>query len=169
MSGETAERESGWTTDTLRAHLTDVINERDKRYEQRFLAQESAVQSALVAQEKAVNAALTAADRAVAKAEQAQERRNEATNEFRGQLADQAATLMPRREVEQLFSSLHAEMDAELKAVNAKADSNANRIENAAGRSGGADASTATLIAAVAALASVAAIVLLLVRILTGH
>jgi hypothetical protein len=110
VSGETERNISGWTVDTLRSHVLEVIGEHDRRYEQRFLAQESAVQAALVAQEKAVNAALIAADRAVAKAEQAQERRNEATNEFRGQLADQAATLMPRREAEQSIATLRDQM-----------------------------------------------------------
>jgi hypothetical protein len=78
----------------------------DKRYEQRFIAQEGAVQSALTAQEKAVNAALIAADRAVAKAEVAAEKRFDSTNEFRGQLRDQQLTFPSKAEVEQRFLAL---------------------------------------------------------------
>lgn len=48
--------------------------------------------------DKAIQAALLAAKEAVAKAETASEKRFDAVNEFRGQLADQAATLMSRTE-----------------------------------------------------------------------
>jgi len=57
-----------------------VLSEREKRYEQRFLDQE-----------RAVNAALTAAKEAVDKAEKAQERRLDLLNEFRAQAADESA------------------------------------------------------------------------------
>jgi hypothetical protein len=56
------------------------------------------------AKAKAVDAAFAAAEKAVAKAEEAQGRVNIAQNEFRGQLADQASTLMPRKEVEALLA-----------------------------------------------------------------
>jgi hypothetical protein len=77
-----------------------LFDERDRRYEQRFEAQEKAVDTAMVAAEKAVNAALAAAKEAVNKAEISQDKRNLEQNEFRGQLKDQAATLMPRAEYE---------------------------------------------------------------------
>lgn len=70
-------------------HQAVLLGEYDRRVYQRF--EDS---------DKAVQAALQAAEKAVGKAEIAQEKRNETTNEFRGQLADQAATLMPRREAE---------------------------------------------------------------------
>lgn len=100
MAGETEEKVSAWTTDTLRLHVLAMLSESDKRYEQRFIAQQEAIQAALLAQKEAVNAALVAADRAVIKAELAAEKRFEAVNEFRATLADQAATLMPRAEAE---------------------------------------------------------------------
>lgn len=93
MTGETEEKPSSWTTDTLKSHITTLLEERDrryrqefsaqtdslvsadKRYEQRFLAQEVAVQQALQAQEKAVAAALIASEKAVLKAEAATESR----------------------------------------------------------------------------------------------
>lgn len=80
------------------------------------------------AQEKAVNAALLAAQTAVQKAETAAERRFEAVNEFRGQLADQAANLMPRGEANVLFAGQSEKITA-LEA----------RINESAGRSKGID------------------------------
>jgi hypothetical protein len=87
---------SGWTITTLKEH-----------YDVR-----------LAAQGKAVDAALAAAKEAVTKAEAASEKRFESINEFRGTLADQQRTLMPRAE---------AEKDAEafrtgLAAANARLD-----------------------------------------------
>jgi 23S rRNA pseudoU1915 N3-methylase RlmH len=102
MAGETEEKPSGWTVDTSRADLIARLVEMDRRYEQRFDAQE-----------KAVLAALRAAQDAVSKADIATEKRFDevrekfiTTNEFRGQLADQAATLMPRSEAAVLISTL---------------------------------------------------------------
>ena len=95
MSGETGDAISGWTTDTLRAHLIALIDERNTQYAQRFEAQE-----------KAVDYALGAADRAVNKAELATEKRFEGVNEFRQQLADQARTFMPRAETELQIATL---------------------------------------------------------------
>jgi len=95
MSGETEQNVSGWTTDTLRSHLWELIGNNDKRYEQRF-----------VAQEQAVNNALTSAKEAVAKAENATEKRFDAVNEFRAQLADQARDFMPRKEAEIQIATL---------------------------------------------------------------
>jgi len=100
VSGETGSEESGWTVDTVYAHLRAVSDERDLRYGQRF-----------VAQEKAVEAALTSAKEAVDKAETAATRRFESVNEFRAQLADQAATFMPRLEAEQRMSQLSEKID----------------------------------------------------------
>jgi hypothetical protein len=56
---------------------------------------------------EALQLALGAADKAVNKAEEAQLRVNQTQNEFRGTLKDQAATLMPRTEVEQLIKGLN--------------------------------------------------------------
>lgn len=118
MTGETAEKESGWTVDTLRAHiavrfddLNILINERDVRYGQRFVAQQEALAAALAAAEKAVAAALLAADRAVTKAELASEKRFENVNEFRAALADQSNTLMTRNEYTAAHVALEDKID----------------------------------------------------------
>jgi hypothetical protein len=52
---------------------------------------------------------LAAAEKARDKAEEAQKAKNETTNEFRGQLSDQAATLMPRKESESAMNALRKE------------------------------------------------------------
>jgi hypothetical protein len=89
MSGET--KSSAWTIDSLKeymesriacleradAAILDKMNERDLRYSERAMAQE----------------------KAIVKAETAQTEYNVRSNEFRGQLDDQAKTLMPRAEV----------------------------------------------------------------------
>jgi Tfp pilus assembly protein PilX len=95
MGGETERDPSAWEADTLHAHLSRILAEMDRRYEQRFDAQQ-----------RATEAALAAAEKAVSKAETAAERRFEGVNEFRATLSDQAALLMPRAETEQRLVSL---------------------------------------------------------------
>ncbi len=80
---------------SLRDHIQALLSEMDRRFDASLAAQDKAVQIAMVASEKAV-----------VKAEIAAEKRFEAVNEFRGQLADQAATFMPRAEAEQRLSAL---------------------------------------------------------------
>lgn len=90
--------------------LYTLINERDRQYNQRFEAQEKAVNAALIAAKEAVNAALAAAQTAVNKAEIANEKRLDNQNEFRGQLKDQAANLMPRSEADARFVGLEKDV-----------------------------------------------------------
>lgn len=112
-------RETGdWSVETLFAHMTAMIGEVDRRYEQRFVAQEQALVAAFTASEQALAAAFTSAakaieeadrryeqrfegqEKAINKAEAANEKRFEGVNEFRDQLRDQGATFMPRAESE---------------------------------------------------------------------
>ena len=104
-----SDRPNGGAPDqTLRAQyayferwLSDMerfYEERDRRYENRFEGQEKAVAAALAAAEKQVTTAFAASEKAVLKAEDAQREYNIRSNEFRGQLDDQAKTLMPRIE-----------------------------------------------------------------------
>ena len=72
----------------LRAYIEALMAEADKRNEQRFLAQQKAVQDAMVAQEKAVTAALAAAEKAVAVAERNAEQWRAGANEWRGSMTD---------------------------------------------------------------------------------
>lgn len=155
MSGETERNISGWTTDTLRSHLMDIMNERDLRYQQRFESQESNLGTAIVAQEKAVAAALGAAERAVAKAETATEKRFDGVNEFRGQLSDQARTFMPRSEAELQFKQLTELVDKTI-----------DTTSRAEARSGGLKDGWGYL---VGALSFVGLIVTIIVAVITHH
>lgn len=64
------------------------------------LAQDRLYGALISANADKVELALTASDKALAKAETATEKRFDAVNEFRSQLADQAATFMPRTEAD---------------------------------------------------------------------
>jgi hypothetical protein len=136
VSGETERNISAWTNDTVLIHLGALMDAADRRYmekfravsqqmsekdvrdQQRFDAQQLALRDALLAQEKAVSAALLAAQEAVSKAETAAEKRFDAVNEFRAQLADQAATLMPRSEATVVFDGQNEKISALEKRVN---------------------------------------------------
>ena len=90
--------------------LKGLIDERDRLYDSRFKSAEVAVSAAFAAQEKTVTVAFLASEKAVLKAEQAQKEYNERSNEFRGQLDDQAKTLMPRPETLTMFKSLEEKL-----------------------------------------------------------
>ena len=140
MSGETEQQVSGWTVDTLKELM-------DRRFED----QDKAVQAALVSQEKAVAAALTAAKEAVDKANTAGEKRFDAVNEFRGQLADQTATLIPRVEAEQRFISL-AEKLSDI----------TDRINKSEGAKSGSDITIGKIYAAIGVVGALLGIIVLL-------
>ena len=106
MSGETEASVSGWTVDTLHAHLSQRLNDLDRALSRRMDDADKAIQAALVSAEKAVG-----------KAEAASERRFEGVNEFRQTLSDQAATFPTRGEV-----------NAQIERVNAEAVRNTARL-----------------------------------------
>ena len=80
--------------------IRDLLNERDRRVSEQFEAQKAAVFAALSAQEKMTAAAFASAEKAIDKAEAGQKSYNERSNEFRGQLDDQAKTFIPRNEAD---------------------------------------------------------------------
>src|SRR6478672_2755551 len=97
-------------TVTILQHLKEIIDANDKRYEERFKAQEQAVGTAMIAQEKAVSAALLAAKEAVGKAETATDARLLGMNEFRRTVDDLVKGYMTRLEVEQRLGAMASEM-----------------------------------------------------------
>jgi DNA primase large subunit len=108
---------------SIREFLERVIDERDRLYDIRFKAAEVAVNAALAAAEKQTSASFLASEKAIVKAEEAQREYNIRSNEFRGQLDDQAKTLMPRPETLTLFkshedklASMRSELDSRLSA-----------------------------------------------------
>jgi hypothetical protein len=94
------------------ASIRELMDERDRLYLTNFKASEVAVAAALAGSEKAVAAAFLASEKAVLKAEQAQKEYNERSNEFRGQLDDQAKMLMPRAEADSRFTSVEEKISA---------------------------------------------------------
>lgn len=130
----------GWTFDTLYAHLVALIDERDRRYEQRFVSQLDAVRNAQ-----------DSAQRATTKAEEASERRFAGVNEFRQTLSDQATRFITRAEVE-IIAARMTDRILEL-------DKKATRAE---GRSGGLAAGWAAVLGAVALISALFTIYLAL-------
>lgn len=74
------------------ANIRTLMDERDRRYEDRFTATD-----------EKTGLALTSSKEAVTKAEIATEKRFDSVNEFRNTLKDQAATLLSRGEAEARF------------------------------------------------------------------
>jgi hypothetical protein len=100
---------STWTVDSLQKYtvqrIDDLVMLLDERHraqikatEAAFMAQQAAMRTAFDAADKAVQAALIAVEKASDRAEGASDKRFESVNEFRGQLADQAANLISRSE-----------------------------------------------------------------------
>lgn len=90
---------SGWTVDSLHELLCTKLADKDVRDQQRFEAQQVALRDALAANE----------------------RRLDGMNEFRAQLADQTATLMPRREAQAIFDAQTARIGVLEDLVHAEA------------------------------------------------
>ena len=196
LSGETEEKQSAWTTDTLREFLLskvesnrvffqhqhdDLVGMLDERYETQtkaidaaFAAQQLAMQTALIAQEKAILAALASTKEAIGKKETSDEKRFEAVNEFRGQLADQASTLMSRVEAEARIVALLEKFDSAEKANTtwhqlqtariAEIDQRVtSRLDLTQGKSDGTNNTIAFLFAFITITVAVAAVVITLV------
>lgn len=72
---------------TLREHFAAMLGEADLRYQQRFDAQNTALDAARVAAKEGVTTALIAAEKAVTKAEVATENRLTLLNELRSGVA----------------------------------------------------------------------------------
>lgn len=77
------------------ANLREIVDERDRRYEERFRAMD-----------EKTGLALTSSEKAVTKAEIAQEKRFDNTNEWRAAMQDRDRNQMPRVEIEQRFDAM---------------------------------------------------------------
>jgi hypothetical protein len=86
--------------------VREVADERDRRYEQRFRAMD-----------EKTTLALSAADKAVTKAEIAQEKRFDNTNEWRAAMQDRDRNQMPRVEIEQRFNALKSQQNWQIGIV----------------------------------------------------
>lgn len=88
-------------TTSLKA-FKELMIERDRRYEERFLHLTTGQENALTALEKQTAAAFAASEKAIVKAEDSQKDYNTRSNEFRAALDDANKHMMPRPESEQL-------------------------------------------------------------------
>jgi chromosome segregation ATPase len=86
---ENNDDETGWSLHGLRRVIFSMLDERDKRYEQRFLDQTTAIH----------------------KQENAIEKRFESVNELRGALDDAAKLLMPRSESNARYDAMLAKIE----------------------------------------------------------
>jgi hypothetical protein len=127
-----------WTTRTLRA----LMDERDRRYTERYEAQERALAAALLSAKEAVAAALAAAKEAVLKAELSVDSRLELLNELRTGVAT----------VEQL------------NALEKVVDDLAKRIDRSEGRGAGVSAMWGWIAGAVGTVTALITLILLMVR-----
>ena len=108
--------------------MTAFLNERDRRYEERFRALETAMEKAVAAVEKQTAIAFTANKEAINKAEEAQQAYNTRSNEFRGQLDDQAKRLMARDEALSKFKAYDEKFEGFRSHFDERADDNKREI-----------------------------------------
>lgn len=89
-----------WTVDTLLIYWKDRHVDLQLQMEQRFAAQQEALESSINAQREAINAALETVRQANEKTERSVELRFQSVNEFRQTLSDQATRFITRTESE---------------------------------------------------------------------
>jgi hypothetical protein len=115
-----------WSVGTLKEHLERLIEEQDKRNEQRFQGQKQAIDTAMTASNQAINAAMVAAEKAVTKAEMATEKRFDAVNEFRAVLTDQTATFITRHE----YAAQHEALEEKVSTIEGRLNTSTGGKEN---------------------------------------
>lgn len=153
--------------------LTRMLDERyatqTKALDAAFLAQQAAMTTAFSAAEKAVQAALLAAEKAVDKANTASEKRFEAVNEFRAQLGDIIATMMPRTEVGAITKALEDKI-ADMKSTQDKMGAGQLATEETTRYTrGDYRANMGTYIAVGSAVVSLLAVVIMFIAMVTGR
>jgi hypothetical protein len=143
-----------------------MLAEMDKRYEQRFDAQQAALMLALTEADKRHEQRFEAQQAAIQKSDVATQSRFESVNEFRAQLNDQANKLVTRTEADSVRSEMLGVVKAfgdRLEAmVYANADKIASvttRLERQEGRDRGVQAGWGYLVAAVGLLAAIGTVI----------
>jgi hypothetical protein len=147
MSGETERAPSGLTVDTLHLYLLTIMDERDRRYEQRFGGIDKEFGSHVEQVRAETLSALQATEKAITKAEIATERRFEGVNEFRKTLSDQTNTFVAR-----------AEIEANQERIRERIQDLTDRINKGEGRDSGFHAGWGYLIAFIGVLGVLATI-----------
>jgi|ERR1700677_767992 len=95
---------SQWTIDTVLQHCLSLRDADLSLYTSNRVSDQLRNEQRFIAQEKAVEAALSSAKTATEKAEFAAERRFDSVNEFRAALSTQQATYISRSEVYTLMA-----------------------------------------------------------------
>ena len=95
MVGETKSDISGWTVDTLKAYVERLFEEHDRRYEQRFAAQQQSLKDAL-----------ESSSRAVDKAEGIAEKWRQNANEWRAAMSDRDKAYLTKEAADIKFISI---------------------------------------------------------------
>jgi hypothetical protein len=176
VSGETESNISGWTTDTLREHLTrQITDQRDafrqqvddlrRMLDERYATQTKALDKAFTAAEQAVTVALANAEKAADLARVAADKRFDSVNEFRETLSDQTATFLPRGEYDAAYKALADQITAGYERLAALELRLTSRLDRGDGTDAGTAAfrtekrlDTAQLLQVLVALIAVAAV-----------
>lgn len=171
MSGETEQNISGWTTDTLHAHLMGMIVARDTMYAQAIKAIYDLMDAHAAKGTERFNEKdlrdeqrFQGLQRAIDKAETAVGDKFESVNEFRAQLGDQSRTFLPRLEYDRAHTDLVERVD-QMRTGFADHLSVLDKLvgENTA-RKGGIDATWAAVIVALGVLIGLAGVVIAVLR-----
>jgi hypothetical protein len=131
--------------------LKELMDERDRRYEERFKAMD-----------EKTGLALTSSEKAVTKAETATEKRFDSVNEFRDTLRDQAALLMPRPETQALFKAYEEKIENIKTTFQKSLDDHKgdiNNLQQSRSEIGGKGKALAELMAGAALLIAVVALI----------
>ena len=102
-----------------RDYFEAILREMDRRYEQRFLSSEKALEAALVSNKELTAQAAESNKEAVTKAAQELEHYKVVNNEWRGTINDWRQTLIPRTEYNVKHESIEREV-AELQKFRAE-------------------------------------------------
>ena len=128
---------SGWNFFTFEKYMNQRFIDLGLNLRERYEAQQTGLAAALAAAEKAVNAALISAEKAVDKAEDAQQLRNEAQNEFRKSLSDLSGLMWTTKEGGAALESVRRELSLTISATDAKTGILENRITAMENRTAG--------------------------------
>ena len=150
--------------------IEKFLEERDRRYDERFDAIERARESAFASQKQLTDAAFSASQKAVDKAEQAQKEYNARSNEFRDALNDANKNNIGRDEYHSGHQSLIDRLDADAIRLQEKFDDIKKSIEdlkiskaNVSGKSEQSKADNAVLYSTVSLIGTLIAIIAVII------
>jgi hypothetical protein len=95
----------------LKEHLLKLIESNDKRYNERFEAQDKAVAAALAAQKELTSAAFASSEKAIVKAEDSQRTYNAGHNDLSRKMEEQYKLMVPLTEHKADLLNMEKRMD----------------------------------------------------------